>query len=107
MRNQTNAKRRKHGIQSTGKEEWNDGNESADGGGNARREGGRPVIWEPMLGQTELALRHRLNKLLRLLGQALRHSLRFFGTESLQLIEERHFFDFFLRILFDLGALAG
>ena len=56
-----------------------------------------------LLRKSELALRHCLHHLVRLLGQALRHSLRFFSVESLQLIEERHLFDLFLRIFFDLG----
>jgi hypothetical protein len=51
-------------------------------------------------------LRHSLHELLGLLRQALRHFLRFFGSESLQLIKKRHLFDFFFRILFHLGALA-
>ena len=58
-----------------------------------------------MLGKTELVLRHRLDHLIRLFREALSHALRFFGSESLELIEERHLFDFLFRIFFDLGFL--
>ena len=40
------------------------------------------------------------------MGQALRHFLRFFGSESLQLVEERHLLDFLLGIFFNLGAFT-
>ena len=59
-----------------------------------------------MLGQTKLTLRHRLHELFGLLGETLRHFLRFFRSESLQLIEERHLLDFFLRVLLYFRPLA-
>ena len=59
-----------------------------------------------MLGETELALRHRLDQLLGLFGQALGHFLRFFRRESLELIKERHLFDLFFRIFFHLGFFS-
>ena len=59
-----------------------------------------------MLGQAELTLRHGLHELLWLLREALRHSLRFFRSEPLQLVEERHLLDFFLRIFLNFCALT-
>src|SRR5882724_1114280 len=58
-----------------------------------------------MLGQSELTLSHRLHELFGLFSEAFRHSLRFFRAESLQLIEERHLFDFFLGIFFHFRSL--
>src|SRR6266700_3818520 len=58
-----------------------------------------------MLGQSELTLSHRLHELFGLFGEAFCHPLRFFRVESLQLIEERHLFDFFLRIFFHFRSL--
>ena len=49
---------------------------------------------------------HRLNHLLRLLGETLRHALRLLRGKALKLVEERHLLDFFLGIFFDLGFLA-
>ena len=90
----------------THEKEWNDRNKSADRSGDGSRDRRGPLIRETMLGQAELALRHGLHELLRLLRQALRHFLRLFRSESLQLIEERHLLDFFLRIFLYLCALA-
>src|SRR5207253_5499959 len=106
VRDQTDAEGSSYRSNATGKEEWNDGNESANGSGNSGRDRGSPVIRKPVLRQAEFALRHRLHELFGLLGEALRHFLRLFRSESLQLVEERHFFDFLLWIFFDLGALA-
>ena len=58
-----------------------------------------------MLGETELVLSHGLDHLIGLLREALSHALRFFRIESLQLIEERHLLDLFLRVLFDFAFL--
>ncbi len=57
-------------------------------------------------GESEFALGHGLHHLLGLFRESLRHALRFFCIESLQLVEERHLFDFFLRIFLDLRFLA-
>src|SRR6266567_6911475 len=59
-----------------------------------------------MFRQAQLTLRHRLNHLLGLFGQTLRHPLGLLWTESLKLIKERHLLDFLLGIFFDLGVLA-
>src|SRR5204862_3674286 len=88
--------------QANGEKEWNNWHKSADGCGDGSRRRSSPLIWKPMLGQTELALRHRLHELFRLLSKALSHFLRLFRRESLQLIKERHLFDFFLGIFFNL-----
>src|ERR1700747_3238480 len=106
MRYETNPKGRNHGVDSTRKKEWNDWNKCANRGGDTSRKRSGPLIWKAMLGQAEFALGHSLHELLRLLRKAFRHFLRFFGSESLQLIKERHLLNFFLRIFFDLGALA-
>ena len=58
-----------------------------------------------MLGKSELVVRHRLHHLVGLLGESLGHALRFFRSESLELIEERHLLDFLFGIFFDLGFL--
>ena len=58
-----------------------------------------------MLGQAKLTLSHRLHELFGLFGETLRHSLRFFHAESLELVEERHLFNFFLGIFFHLCSL--
>ena len=57
--------------------------------------------------QAEFALRHGVNQLFGIFGEALSHSLRFFNTESLQLIKERHLFDLLFGILFHLGFFPG
>ena len=59
-----------------------------------------------MLGESKFALRHRLHELIRIFAQSFGHALRFYRTESLELIEERHFLDLFLGIFFDLGFFA-
>ena len=59
-----------------------------------------------MLRQAELALRHGLYELFRLLCQALRHFLRFLRSESLQLIEKRHLLDFLLGVFLYFRALT-
>src|SRR5207237_1046986 len=106
VRSETDAERSDHRVEPAREKEWNDWNEGANGSGNACGNRGSPLIRKPMLGQTEFALRHRLHELLGLLSEALRHLLRLFRRESLQLIEERHLFDFFLGIFFDFRALA-
>src|SRR5438094_563742 len=106
VRYQTNGEGSGYRSHATGEKEWNDWNKSADRSGDGRRRRSSPLIWKPMLGQAELTLRHRLHKLFRLLSKALSHFLRLFRSESLQLIKERHLFDFFLGIFFNLCALA-
>src|SRR5207249_5583275 len=106
VRCQTDGERNGYRSHATGEEEWNNWHKSADGCGDGSRRRSSPLIWKPMLGQAELALRHRLHKLFRLLSKALSHFLRLFRSESLQLIKERHLFDFFLGIFFDFGALT-
>src|SRR5438876_3619060 len=106
MRYQTDAKGNNHCSHATGEKEWNDWNKSADRSGDCSRNRRSPLIWKAMLRQAQLALRHRLHELVRLLSETLSHFLRLFRGESLQLIEERHLFDFFLRIFFDFCALA-
>src|SRR6266436_5999757 len=106
MRDQTDAEGSDHCSHATNEKERNDWNKSADRRGNTGGERGGPLIWETMLGQAELALRHRLHKLFWLLGETLSHFLRLFRSESLQLIKERHLLDLFLGIFFDLCAFA-
>ena len=72
---QTDAKRNNHRGHAAREEERNDWNKGADRRGNASRDRCRPLIREPMLGQPELTLRHRLYELLGLLGKTFRHSL--------------------------------
>src|ERR1043165_2429778 len=102
MCNQTDPERSDNRIKAAGEKERNDRNKSADCSRNAGRQCSTPMVRKPMLGETQLTLRHRLHELFRLFSQALRHPLRFFRRESLQLIEERHLLDFFLWIFFDL-----
>src|ERR1043166_2913717 len=106
MRDETDPERSDNSVKAAGEEKWNDWHKSADCSRNPGRQSSTPLIWKSMLGETELALGHRLHELLRLLREALRHFLRFFRREPLQLIEERHLFNFFLRIFLDLGALT-
>src|SRR5947207_2737487 len=106
VRRQTDDERSGDRSHATGEKERNNWNKSADRGRDGSRGRSSPLIRKPMLGQAELALGHRLHELFGLFSKALRHFLRFFRSESLQLIEERHLLDFFFRILFDLLALA-
>ena len=87
-------------------EKRNDWNECADGCRNCGGRCGGPWFSKMLLGKPELALRHGSDHLVRLLGQTLRHFLRFVGIESLQLIKERHLFDLFLGILFNFGFFS-
>src|SRR5437867_12705448 len=107
MRNDTYGERCDHRGDTGHEEKWNDRNERADRRRNRRRRGRSPWLAEMLLREAELALRHCLDQLLGLLGQALGHPLRFFLTESLKLVKKRHLFDFFLWIFFDLGFFAG
>src|SRR5579885_2129162 len=88
-------------------EERNDRDKRPQAGRNHRGERGGPGIGEALLREAQFFVRHRAQKLLRLLREASRQQMRLLLAKAFQLVHQRKLLALLLRVLLDLAALAG